>query len=131
MMTSSLKDGNTVQEKHTSDTPTSDSVEDVSKVDETENEAESNYMSGIKLYILIFGLGLAVFIMALDMTILTVAIPLITKKFQSTADIGWYVSGYLLTICSFQPLSGKLYSNFSLKVRPSTTVHPKEMLHPV
>ncbi|KAF2683133.1 MFS general substrate transporter [Lentithecium fluviatile CBS 122367] len=72
-------------------------------------------MSGVKLYILIFGLGLAVFLMALDMTILVVAIPLITEKFQSTADIGWYMSGYLLTLCSFQPLSGKLYSNFSLK----------------
>jgi MFS family permease len=48
---------------------------------------------------------------------LNVAIPSITEKFHSTADIGWYSSGYLSTLCSFQPLSGKLYSNFSLKVR--------------
>jgi hypothetical protein len=115
-MASSLKED---QYSHKEDGPNNqvnDSVEDVSKADDTDKEAEENYMSGVKLYILIFGLGLAVFLMALDMTILVVAIPLITEKFQSTADIGWYMSGYLLTLCSFQPLSGKLYSNFSLKV---------------
>ncbi|KAF2871405.1 major facilitator superfamily domain-containing protein [Massariosphaeria phaeospora] len=72
-------------------------------------------MSGAKLHILIFGLGLAVFVMALDMSILVTAIPTITEKFHSVADIGWYMSGYLLTLCSLQPLSGKLYANFPLK----------------
>ncbi|KAF2634078.1 MFS general substrate transporter [Massarina eburnea CBS 473.64] len=76
---------------------------------------EEYFMSGIKLYILVISLSLAVLLMALDMSILVTAIPLITEKFQSTADIGWYVSGYLLTLCSLQPLSGKLYANFSLK----------------
>lgn len=56
------------------------------------------FMSGAKLHILICGLGLAVFIMALDMSILTTAIPKITEKFRSTEDIGWYVSAYLLTL---------------------------------
>ncbi|KAH7372287.1 major facilitator superfamily domain-containing protein [Pyrenochaeta sp. MPI-SDFR-AT-0127] len=72
-------------------------------------------LSGAKLHILIFGLGLAVFLMALDMSILVTAIPLITEKFQSTADIGWYMSAYSLSLCALQPLSGKLYANFSLK----------------
>ena len=116
-MASSLKEVDNVQEKGAIDNQVDDSLEDVSKPDDLDKEAEENYMSGIKLYVLIFGLGLAVFVMGLDMTILAVAIPLITEKFQSTADIGWYVSAYLLTLCSFQPLSGKLYSNFSLKVR--------------
>lgn len=73
------------------------------------------------------GLGIAVFLMALDMSILTTAIPLITEKFQSTEDIGWYVSAYTLSLCALQPLSGKLYANFSLKVcmRPNL----KQPLH--
>lgn len=79
-------------------------------------EDEDHFMSGAKLHLLILGLSLACFLMALDMAIITVAIPEITEKFRSTADIGWYVSAYLLTLCSLQPLSGKLYSNFSLKV---------------
>ncbi|KAF2732905.1 MFS general substrate transporter, partial [Polyplosphaeria fusca] len=73
------------------------------------------YMTGFKLHVLIAGLGLALFLMALDMSILTTAIPYITEKFQSTEDIGWYLSGYLVTLCSLQPLGGKLYTNFSLK----------------
>ncbi|KAJ4350384.1 uncharacterized protein N0V89_009005 [Didymosphaeria variabile] len=82
---------------------------------ETIEEDEDHFMSGAKLHLLILGLSLACFLMALDMAIITVAIPEITEKFHSTADIGWYVSAYLLTLCSLQPLSGKLYSNFSLK----------------
>ncbi|KAJ4372060.1 hypothetical protein N0V83_003833 [Neocucurbitaria cava] len=58
-----------------------------------QDEAVENYeLTGAKLHILVFGLGLAVFLMALDMSILTTAIPLITEKFHSTADIGWYWS---------------------------------------
>lgn len=55
-------------------------------------------LSGAKLHVLILGLGLAVFLMALDMSILVTAIPLITEKFQSTADIGWYMSAYSLSL---------------------------------
>ncbi|PVI02421.1 MFS general substrate transporter [Periconia macrospinosa] len=72
-------------------------------------------MTGVKLYLLVFGLSLAVLLMSLDMSIMTTAIPYITEKFQSTADIGWYMSGYMLTLCAIQPLSGKIYANFSLK----------------
>lgn len=90
--------------------------EDSSK--EVIEEDEDHFMSGATLHLLILGLSLACFLMALDMAIITVAIPEITEKFHSTADIGWYVSAYLLTLCALQPLSGKLYSNFSLKVYP-------------
>jgi len=115
-MPPSFKEDDHAQEKGAFESHVDGPSEDISNPDDLDKEAEENYMSGIKLYILIVGLGLAVFLMGLDMTILTVAIPLITEKFQSTADIGWYVSAYLLTLCSFQPLSGKLYTNFSLKV---------------
>lgn len=63
-----------------------------------DKDVEDHYMSGAKLHILIVGLGIAIFIMALDMSILATAIPVITEKFQSTDDIGWYLSGYLLTL---------------------------------
>ncbi|KAK3214810.1 hypothetical protein GRF29_19g1300362 [Pseudopithomyces chartarum] len=57
---------------------------------ETIEEDEDHFMSGPKLHLLILGLSLACFLMALDMAIITVAIPEITEKFKSTADIGWY-----------------------------------------
>lgn len=60
--------------------------------------SEDYSLTGAKLHILVMGLGLAVFLMALDMSILTTAIPLITEKFHSTADIGWYMSAYSLSL---------------------------------
>jgi hypothetical protein len=64
-----------------------------------EQPTEDHFMSGPKLHILIFGVSIAVFLMALDMSIISTAIPFITVKFQSTEDIGWYVSGYMVTLC--------------------------------
>ena len=44
------------------------------------------------------------------------AIPSITTKFNSTRDIGWYGSAYLLINCAMQPLAGKIYTSYPLKV---------------
>lgn len=43
------------------------------------------------------------------------AIPSITSQFHATADIGWYGAAYPLTMCSLQPLSGKISIVFSLR----------------
>ena len=43
------------------------------------------------------------------------AIPYITSEFQSTSDIGWYGSAYLLTACAFQPVFGRIFMLFSVK----------------
>lgn len=64
---------------------------------EEDGEDEDYILTGPKLYTILFSLSLAVFLMALDMSILTTAIPLITEKFQSTTDIGWYISAYTLS----------------------------------
>jgi len=80
----------------TTSSPSSD-VGDSSKQIE-EKEPEDHFLTGPKLYVLIAALSLAVFLFALDMSILVTAIPLITEKFHSTDDIGWYVSAYMLSL---------------------------------
>ncbi|KAB8203744.1 major facilitator superfamily domain-containing protein [Aspergillus parasiticus] len=75
----------------------------------------SSHISGMKLYLIVLSLLLAVFCVALDNTILSVAIPRITDEFHRLNDIGWYASAYLLTTCAFQLLYGKLYALFSTK----------------
>ena len=42
---------------------------------EKASEHQDQFMSGPKLYILIFGLGIAIFLFALDMSIVVTAIP--------------------------------------------------------
>ncbi|PGG98474.1 hypothetical protein AJ80_09535 [Polytolypa hystricis UAMH7299] len=58
---------------------------------------------------------LAIFLVALDRTIIATAIPRITDEFHSLDDVGWYGSGYLITACTFQLLFGKIYTFYSAK----------------
>ncbi|KAK0729229.1 major facilitator superfamily domain-containing protein [Apiosordaria backusii] len=77
---------------------------------------ESRYVSGLPLVCLVVGLMFAVFLISIDRTIISTAIPNITEEFKSTPDIGWYGSAYMLTACAFQPMFGRIYTIFSVKV---------------
>ena len=68
-----------------------------------------------QMAILSIAMALAVFLFALDETIIATAIPKITDQFHSLADVGWYGSAYLLTMCCFQLHYGKFYKLFSTK----------------
>lgn len=76
---------------------------------------EQSYPQGVKLVIIVASLCLSVFLMAIDNTIITTAIPRITDHFHSINDVGWYGSAYLLTTCAFQLMFGKFYTYFSIK----------------
>lgn len=78
------------------------------------NAERIDYPHGIKLAVILFALCCAVFLVALDQTIIATAIPKITDEFKSIRDIGWYGSAYLLTGTVFQPTYGKIYTIFSV-----------------
>jgi len=80
-----------------------------------EQNDESKYPGGAKLAVLTFGLCMAIFVVALDNTIIATAIPKITTVFNSLNDVGWYGSSYLLTTTSLQPSFGKVYAYFNVK----------------
>ena len=50
------------------------------------------YPKGFKVVVIIVALILAVFLVALDQTIIATAIPRITDRFKSVLDVGWYGS---------------------------------------
>ena len=68
-----------------------------------------------KLFAIVIALGLSIFLVSLDMTIVATAIPKITDEFHSLQDVGWYGSAFFLTIASFQSTWGKAYRYFPLK----------------
>ncbi|TID14749.1 putative HC-toxin efflux carrier TOXA [Venturia nashicola] len=72
-------------------------------------------LSKIKLGFIILALCLAVFLVALDQTIIATAVPRISDQFGAMDDVGWYGSVYMFTLCAFQLLYGKLYTYFCLK----------------
>ncbi|PQE10900.1 MFS multidrug transporter protein [Rutstroemia sp. NJR-2017a WRK4] len=93
-------------------------------------DGEDEYITGVKLWLVLGSITLTCFLALLDTTIVATAIPRITNHFHSLDDVGWYGSAYLLCntevlqqqgpyllnhSCSLQPLSGKLYTYFSSK----------------
>lgn len=58
---------------------------------------------------------LSLFLVALDRTIITTAIPRITDEFNSLGDVGWYGSAYMLASATSQPLFGRIYKHYSMK----------------
>ncbi|EPE29782.1 MFS general substrate transporter [Glarea lozoyensis ATCC 20868] len=78
-------------------------------------EEDIQYPTGQKLVLLMVALYLCMFIVALDRTIIGTAIPKITDDFKSIGDVGWYASSYLITMCAFQLIYGRIYTFYSPK----------------
>lgn len=90
------------------------------KVEEfpTERPLEEKQMSvsGLKRALIIMPTTLVHFLVMLDSSIISTAIPQITDEFDSLLDVGWYGSAYQLASSAFVPLAGRIYTLFSIKV---------------
>jgi hypothetical protein len=72
--------------------------------------SEPAYPPTSKVLVIIAGLFLTAFLIALDRLIIGVAVPSITDHFHSLGDVGWYGSAYLLTSCAFMLFMGRIYT---------------------
>lgn len=54
-------------------------------------------------------------LVAIDNTIIGVAIPMISTRLRALDDVGWYGSAYLMTVTAFQPSFGNIYKYFNVK----------------
>ena len=79
-------------------------------------ENQTQYPSARRLSIIIFALCCGTLLIAIDNTILAVAIPEITTDFQALEDVGWYGSAYLIAITASQPTFGNVYKYFNVKL---------------
>jgi hypothetical protein len=95
------------------DTATSTAIAEPNE--KKEGEADE-YPSAWKISIIVLALDVAVFLVALDQTIIATAIPKITDRFKSVDDIGWYGSAYFLTSTALQPTYGRIYKIFNVSV---------------
>ncbi|KAK1081675.1 hypothetical protein LTR33_004481 [Friedmanniomyces endolithicus] len=87
----------------------------LSKPEVKQDEKAEEWLTGIKLWAVISPLILVFFLVLLDTTIVSTAIPSITNHFNSLTDIGWYSASYQLASAVLQPLAGKVYVHFSNK----------------
>jgi MFS family permease len=73
------------------------------------------YPEGWRLILTLLGLAFGTFLMALDTTIITVAVPEIATEFKALDQVGWIGSAYLITLTAFQPIAGSCYKSFNPK----------------
>lgn len=74
------------------------------------DEAEGNFKpKTLKFWAVIVSIFLALFLVAIDRTIVGTASPQITVDFKSLGDIGWYGSAYQLTTSACQLVFGRVY----------------------
>jgi MFS family permease len=82
-----------------------------------QQEAMENYKpKTLKFWLIIASVFAAMFLVALDRTIIATAIPMITNEFDSLGDIGWYGSAYMLTTAAFQLIFGRIYRFYDLRM---------------
>ncbi|KAI0161037.1 major facilitator superfamily domain-containing protein [Hypoxylon sp. FL1284] len=80
-----------------------------------EEDPENQYVTGYKLIPIVVALVFASFLMLLDTSIVSTAIPAISDEFHSLEDVGWYAAAYNLGSAAMQPLTGRIYNTFRLK----------------
>jgi hypothetical protein len=102
------------------ETPPEKDVKDVKDVQTDTKEPEYPPLS--RALIVILALYLVVFLVALDQTIIGVAIPKITDQFKSISDIAWYGSAYFLTSTALQPSYDRIYKVFSVRLKHPTII---------
>ncbi|KAI1415808.1 MFS general substrate transporter [Hypoxylon sp. FL1857] len=80
------------------------------------DQAEKNFQpKTFKFWSVMLSIYLALFLVALDRTIIGTAIPQITQDFHSLGDIGWYGSAYQLTTAASQLVFGRVYKFYEVK----------------
>ncbi|CAI4214281.1 unnamed protein product [Parascedosporium putredinis] len=95
-------------------------------IDEATNEQQQSPPSspssgpptlhGPRLWLVIAGLYLGIYLVALELTMLSTVIPTLTNEFGTLNDISWYESAYVLALCVFIPLVGKTYNELPIKL---------------
>ena len=112
-----------VVDSDSSHTPPEHDIESVVKNENASGQNPANdgeyrydYPTGLKLASILAGATMAYYLLFLDLAIISTATPAITTEFDALIDIGWYSGAYQLASAALQPLSGKIYTYFSLKV---------------
>ncbi|KAF2680027.1 efflux pump antibiotic resistance protein [Lentithecium fluviatile CBS 122367] len=67
------------------------------------------------LALITLSLAFGTFLIALDTTIVGIAVPTITTQFHSLDDIAWYGSAYLVTLTALQPSFRRIYKLYNVK----------------
>lgn len=86
-----------------------------SVIGEGTDEVDLSYLTGLPLLFSVASLLFAIFLSAIDQTIVTTAISSIEESFNSFSNIGWVVSGYMLPLAILALAWGRISLMFGRK----------------
>ncbi|KAL2167049.1 hypothetical protein VTG60DRAFT_1845 [Thermothelomyces hinnuleus] len=72
-------------------------------------------LHGLRQWILIGGMYLGVYLVGLDLTMISTIVPSLTDYFGTINDVSWYETAYAVSVCVCIPLMGKIYTIFPNK----------------
>lgn len=84
--------------------------------DEISSRQVPVYPTGWRLALILAALLFGTLLVAIDNTIIGVAVPKITTDFRALDDVGWYSSAYLIAVTALQPSYGNIYKFFHVKL---------------
>ncbi|KAH6984361.1 putative MFS transporter [Ilyonectria sp. MPI-CAGE-AT-0026] len=76
---------------------------------------EPEYVTGFRLFLIMFTIFMSTLLAALEIGIIATAIPGITDEFHRLDDVGWYGSATFLLAGASSPMWGKLYKYVDVK----------------
>ncbi|KAI8623121.1 MFS general substrate transporter [Xylariaceae sp. FL1651] len=77
---------------------------------------ESEYPGALRLTGILVALVFTTFLAKLDLTIISTAIPNITRDFHSLGDVGWYGAATFFPVAVTQSVWGKAFKHFPMKI---------------
>ena len=115
--TNKPRKGDPAESVETRPRPSSDYNEpEALKSNGTRPDDNAQYPGGWRLTAIMVSLCLGTLLVAIDNTIIGVAIPKISTAFDALDDIGWYGSVFPLTVTALQPTFGNIYRYFDVKI---------------
>lgn len=86
------------------------------------SSATSGQAPGVAIRSIIFGLMLAMFLAALDQTIVATALPTIGRELGNAEDLSWTITAYLLASTAVTPLYGKFADIYGRRITLMTSI---------
>ena len=80
------------------------------------DEKQIEKRSSLRVALILTSLWCGTLLVAIDTTIISVAVPKISSDFKALDQLSWYSAGYLLTLTVFQPAFANAYRIFDAKI---------------
>ncbi|KAH7002506.1 putative MFS transporter [Ilyonectria destructans] len=114
METSDLTES-TIDVKHSAANSIQDNLDKQHDVPALPAADEPEYVTGFRLFLIMFTIFMSTLLAALEIGIIATAIPGITDEFHRLDDVGWYGSATFLLAGASSPMWGKLYKYVNVK----------------